>query len=522
MNNKKTITAYLFVAVFSFVLFLSLQGSRLTLHDGSLLGIVFYSLAAYISLTTVSLFLIACIVNFNSKLNVTSEKVEKIKIIAYAAPPLFVFSLYFIAFYPGAMTPDSLDQWSQTITHNFNDWHPVAHTWFIMLTTLFWKSPAAFVIAQITIISLIIGYICYSFEKAGVKKLYIYISLAFLTLIPVNGIFSIILWKDVLYSSMLCLLTVILFNVINTGGDWLQSKINIGVFMVSSLGLSLFRHNGVLIFSITILLFLAIFRKRLLKLYISSAVVVAIYFLITGPIYSYYNVTASDSNEALAIPTQQIASVISLDGKITAEQSAFFNSIFPIELWKTKYNPYSVDPLKFHEDFNKKFIIENKKEFFENWLSLVINNPGIVLKSYLKQTSVVWQINQFDDGEVALFATSIIPKETGEQMGLSNKIISNTLTTNITKLLDQTWRKPNLIMWRPALFTFIIILFIFTLILRGEWRKTLITIPVFLNTAMLLVAIPAQDFRYQYANLLVMCIVFLCALSKENEIAWRK
>lgn len=519
LSRKGKTMAFVFNIFFSSVLFFSLQGSRLTLHNGSIIGKGLVSLAAFLSLNAVTLFLIACIINLRS--DSVNEKVAKIKILIYALPPCLVFSLYFIAYYPAAMTPDSLDQWSQTITHNFNDWHPVAHTWFIMLTTSLWNSPAAFVITQISILSLIIGYMCYSFEKAGVNKLAIYVILAFMSLIPVNGIYSITIWKDVLYSSLLCLFTIILFNIINTGGEWFYNKINIALFVISSLGLSLFRHNGVLVFSITIILFLMIFRKRLFRLYIYSGIVIVFYIIITGPIYNHYNVTASDPNEALAIPTQQVASVIALEGEMNEKQIAFFNSIFPIDLWKSNYNPYSVDPLKFNQEFDKEFLNNNKKEFFSNWFSLVVNNPKIVIKSYLKQISVIWQVNQFDDGVVTLFATSIYPKESGEQMGLSNRVINKAVTSNITKVLDQTWRKPTLVMWRPAIYIFLTILLGFTLILRGEWRKSLITIPIFLNTAMLLVALPAQDFRYLYANLLVMCVVILCSLTKENKIAWR-
>lgn len=518
LSWKAKIAAAFFNIIFSIIIFFSLQGSRLTIHNDSVLGIGFISLAAYLSLSAVSLFFIACIINLSLKSKKTEdENVPRIKIVFYAIFPLLIFFLYFIAFYPAVMTSDSLDQWSQTITHNFNDWHPVAHTWFIMLTTSLWKSPAAFVIIQIFIFSLVIGYMCYSFEKSGVNKLAIYFTLAFMALIPVNGIYSITIWKDILYSVLLCLFTIILFNIINSGGEWLYKKINVMLFLTSSLGMSLFRHNGILVFSITIIIFLIIFRKRFFRLYIFSGMVIFIYIIITSPIYNHYNIPASDPNEALAIPTQQIASVIALDGGISAEQSAFFNSILPTDLWKANYNPYSVDPLKFNEEFNREFLNENKKMFFNNWLSLVINNPKIAIESYLKQTSVIWQINQFDDGVVTLYATSIYPKETGEQMGISSNIISKGITSNITRLLDQTSIKPNLVIWRPAIYTLLIILLAFTLILRGQWRKALIVLPILLNTAMLLVAIPAQDFRYLYANLLIVGVVFLCSLTKENN-----
>lgn len=44
------------------------------------------------------------------------------------------FIINFVAFYPGFMTPDSFQQYSQSITGNYNDWHPpaMAFVWHIL------------------------------------------------------------------------------------------------------------------------------------------------------------------------------------------------------------------------------------------------------------------------------------------------------------------------------------------------------------------------------------------------------
>ena len=48
--------------------------------------------------------------------------------------------------------------------------------------------------------------------------------------------------------------------------------------------------------------------------------------------YSTLEVIPSEPNEALSIPTQQIATILIEDGELTDSQLAYFDRIFPIEL----------------------------------------------------------------------------------------------------------------------------------------------------------------------------------------------
>lgn len=514
-NHKIKIWIYIFHFVFSSLLFLSLLGSR---FDASkpLLGNLIISLLTLLSLMCLVLFITYKLLRYDS--NATGISLTgKYRILIYSIPSLVIYSIYLISYFPGAMSPDSLDQWSQTISHEFNDWHPVAHTWFIMLTTIIWKSPAAFSIVQILIISFVIGYLGYNFEKYGVNKCIIWVSILCMSTIPINGIYSITMWKDILYSACMLLFSIFIFNLIKTKGNWLDTNLNIFLYFISSLGLIMFRHNGLIVFVVTLIILAIIFKSKLKKAYFISIIVVVVHLIITGPLYHFFNVKPSDPNEALAIPTQIIASVIAQDGNLAQEQRAFFNEVLPLEMWKNLYNPYSVDPIKFNEEYNRSFLLENKNEFIKQWLDVSFNNPGLVIKAYLKQVSVVWQIKQFNDGVSTLYLTDIYPKEVGEQMGLASIVINEKITSVINQILNSTWSYPLKIIWRPAIYTFLIILFSFVNILRGKWKYSLISLPVMLNTGMLLAAIPAQDFRYSYGNLLVMFLAFLTVFVGKNS-----
>ena len=61
----------------------------------------------------------------------------------YALPCIAIWSVYLIAFYPGIMSMDSLNQWDQITNfakadYGFTDAHPVGHTLFLWLITSIW------------------------------------------------------------------------------------------------------------------------------------------------------------------------------------------------------------------------------------------------------------------------------------------------------------------------------------------------------------------------------------------------
>ena len=68
--------------------------------------------------------------------------------------------LWLIAYYPGGFTPDSISQLEQVLTGNYNNWHPVLHTWLSFWIP--WKlfhSPAGIILYQILLFSLAVGYL---------------------------------------------------------------------------------------------------------------------------------------------------------------------------------------------------------------------------------------------------------------------------------------------------------------------------------------------------------------------------
>jgi hypothetical protein len=89
------------------------------------------------------------------------------KWLLFALPLFLVCFFYLLIYWPGLMSPDSLDQWNQLSTGIFNDWHPAFHTFFEWALTRLWGSPASIALFQIFAMGSLVGWGLAEFEKMG-------------------------------------------------------------------------------------------------------------------------------------------------------------------------------------------------------------------------------------------------------------------------------------------------------------------------------------------------------------------
>jgi Family of unknown function (DUF6020) len=432
------------------------------------------------------------------------------RIVLYSVSIILVWLIYLIAYYPAIMSSDSLSQWNQSIKNSYWDGHPVIHTLFVKLIISIYHSPAAIALLQIMITAIIIGFALYSFEKYEVKQIYLLLTTLFFIVVPTFGFMSIILWKDILFSAFLLLYTIIIINIVYTKGEYLLSSRNrVFIIFISSI-ICLFRHNGLIIFIGTNMILLLWYKVKLKDNLIILISTLIIYFLIKGPFYNYLNVSRDTSNEALAIPTQQIAYVIKSNGNVEESEAVYFNSILPLEEWKKSYNMFSVDPIKMHKNFNKEIIIKDVGKFLRTWISVVRKNPGLCYKAYINQINIIWNYNSV----VNIAHMRIIEND----LGLKNVVLNEKISNLVKELFNKTTgTKLAWILWKPATYMYLSILFIVIAALRYEKSMIIIIAPMILNIFTYLIAIPAPEFRYFYSNLLIFPFIFLTNCSKKDK-----
>lgn len=418
-------------------------------------------------------------------------------------------SFYLIAYFPGFMSVDSISQWSQMVQFKFNSWHPVISTLFYYLCTRLWNSPAAVALAQIIILTAVLVYGIKVLIKLKVKKVVLAITLILFALYPTNGLMVINLWKDILYSIMLLWCTIILIEIVSSKGKWLGPRKHRVYFIINFLGIIFLRHNGILTFAFVIISLGIIYKEYRKKSIGITIIVVLLYLLVSGPVFNLLKVVKEPSVEALGIPMQQVAAVIKNKGMLNQYQKEFFNRILPLDTWAQEYNPYSTNPIKFHSKFDVEYAAAHKKEFLNYWAIAVFNNPKIAIEAYLKHTSMIWRVNPYKDA----YTYILTPDISKNDMGLESTILNNGITYRANRILAYTMDTDKMVFfWRPALWLYIsLIAGLLIARIRGK-EYLLLLIPMVSNSMAFMAATPAQDFRYQYANLLVAAILVPLAI----------
>lgn len=159
-----------------------------------------------------------------------------------------VFEMYHSAQYPGGMSPDTLEQYSQALGESaYNDWHPVLHT--LLYFTLPLKAGGSLdtvVSLQLLYFSLACGYLVYILFKNGCNTPFAAFISFYIWLNPYLAAYLMYPWKDMAMMTFAIILVGYYTQILCTDGEWLENKFNLLLFSALSVLCGFMRHNAVL------------------------------------------------------------------------------------------------------------------------------------------------------------------------------------------------------------------------------------------------------------------------------------
>lgn len=286
------------------------------------------------------------------------------KILVFSISAVFVFIvllLWFFAYYPGSFSPDSIGQYSQVITGEYGDWHPVWHTFlfFTIPITLF-KNPAAIVIIQIIYFSLIIGYLALVvFEMSNIKVTIT--TILFIMLNPYTGYILLYPWKDVAFSMGGLLSGVIVIKLLSKKES--IKIVEIILFSIVLISTTLFRHNAILYTLPLLLVFIISLNDKKKSLYLVCCSVVFL-LIIKVAFYGYLGVEKPGQRviESTGLPLTVIGNVAKETPELMDEElSDFVYTIATPEQWQESYYCGNFNSIKWA---GAKLDIVEEKGFF--------------------------------------------------------------------------------------------------------------------------------------------------------------
>lgn len=418
---------------------------------------------------------------------------------------------YLAIFFPAIMSPDSIDQWIQAAgkTGLYNH-HPVAHT-LLMRYTIFLthNNPIGYSIAQIITLSFFMALSVWWLYKKGLQKKIVYLILGFFALHPLNGLYSMTVWKDVTFSIFLALLTLVIAEIILEERNENKNNLYFVFLSIIALGVMLFRNNGIYIVLPSALLMIIVLKNIRRKLGLSFFLAISSYLLITGPIFTYYDIKKSSLTESLGIPIQQISRTVYENGEISAKDRASIEAVIPIEEVREHYTTAGVDPIKFNGKFKISVIERNKREYFILWRNLFFDNPRLYVSAYLDATRGFW--NPISRN------WSVYYDIYQNKYGLVQNNNLPQLRAKILRFVEWAqYHPPYYFFWSGINFNYLMLIFSAPFIYRKKYKYLLVIVPFVLNWATLLIATPiATSTRYVYSSFLIFPIVIFLSLKND-------
>ena len=418
----------------------------------------------------------------------------------YALPCIGVWLIYLLAFWPGMMSPDSLDQWEQARSSHFIDHHPAPHTMVIWLVMHIWPSPAAMALLQIVALAVVFGFTMSELERWGVPTWVRIVLTALFCLAPVNAAMTITLWKDVLYSIAMMAVFSLLLRVVRTRGAWLQPWRNRALLALLLAAVALFRHNGLplAVFVLaTAFVLLSAHRWRIGTVGLLWAL---IYLVVRGGVYSLVGVEPMSRAFSLYYSVHQVAAFVHSGVPLSEQDKAFLSQMQPLERWRDDYTCYGGDPTFWSKPFDHAFLQAHADAFTGLWLRLIREHPEILVRHLFCINSINWRIIPAPDSYMYVVQNGIAPNT----FGLEQHALLPQLTPPLQGVLGWFHRTGQGWIWRPALYFYLTLFAVVICALRRRDSGVLLLAAISIgNIAVMMLLTPAQDLRYQYGVVMI-------------------
>lgn len=487
----------------------------------------------YILLTIVGLYVVfyAVVRYVIVKLSVACETVEvghfPIKLwLIYSGIALLCMLPLFLLNFPGTMTVDSFDQLQQArgIT-GYSDHHPWMHTLLIQMFFLIGNGItgnvtagiATYIFAQMAIVAISVGYAIACLAESGMKKCWQIGVLLGFVLYPYNLAYAITMWKDIIFSAGVLILTVTIYRIV-------VLKVRVGVrdislFTVCGLGMCLLRHNG---FYAYILLMVVIVCYRIIaksnkqttiKLGVIALSTIAMVLIVRGPVQNACGVEEGDYGHNLAIPLQQIARVVAYNGDYSDQDAKKLEKINSILYIQNNYEPGGADNMiQWLVAGDNDYFMQHKGDYIGLWLKLGIKNPNAYMMAFLDQTKGYYTTMMPE--QIAYYG--ILPNnddlDNAPLIGARVRIKINELCSKIQDVLPVY-----AIGYSMGALMLILMLFAGIEICRGRYEMLLVYLPVVALMCSIVIAAPlVADMRYAYSLMLAMPTLTAMTLGKSR------
>lgn len=311
---------------------------------------------------------------------------------------------YIIAFYPAILSPDPSNQIKQFFgleTHYIEgvnlidkdvlitNHHPVLHTALlggsVKIGRMLGSDNFGLFIYSMIQISIFVSVLAFSIKYMKKLKTPYFlrgITLLIYSLVPVFPFYAMSAVKDVIFTSLVILYNIMLFELIKNKEKIKIKQIFIYIFLM--LMIMLFRNNGIYMIVLSFPFLFLIKKENRLKLGIILIIPILLYQGYSKVLLPALHITPGSIREVLSIPFQQTARYVKYYKHLTDEEIEIIDKLLNYDTLASRYNPVLSDPVK--KQFNKDYTNEDLKKYFKVWFNGFMNRPCIYAEATIHNT----------------------------------------------------------------------------------------------------------------------------------------
>lgn len=440
------------------------------------------------------------------------------EVLCAAMPLLVVGSALLVIFLPAIMTTDSLNQWAQAASGNFDDAHPVLYAFYLWAVRQIVPSPTMAAALQMAALALASGWLATVVRRAcNAPRWTSSAGGLLLALYPLTAISSITLWKDVPYATSVVALTAFVVGNVMLSRSHLRHWYNCLALVVIAACCMALRHNGP---PVAVACFLILLLRPGTRLRVLACLLLAgcTMWAIKGPVAD--SVGTHRTSAAYMAYTHHLSAHLA-SGQLpdSAADNAVLDAIDSgASDWR--YRCSVVNNTIFNDAYDIPTAVRHQGDLFRIWLGMALKRPDIEIDHVLCASGMVWRYRVSEPLYLYVFGLEMGEGRTLQwiQPGLDGP-------PQASPLPETAWRigrallKPELQpAWRPA--PFLVALCLLSVI---GWARTrdrrvlLVALPVLVHSAVLMAAIIAQDARYQLPLYIIcLCVAPALALARRQ------
>lgn len=438
---------------------------------------------------------------------------------------LIIYFPLILAFSPGNMYIDSYSQWGQAMGGiPLSDWHPVLTTLLMKISYKIIGTPVVYTLMQVMGSIMVLTYFSKQLLDLQLKRSYILLAVStilFTTLLLSN---MVTLYKDNLYNLSLVLVTLFLVRIYFIEPTWVQHWSSKIIFAFNFNVVLLGRHNGFYVGIAFLVIWLLFSFDKWKEVAMITCLTALIFMGYHTVLEQRYTIEPGSPSEKYSMVLQHIGAVVDAGKPLTEKQNEFLDQILPRATWQEKYTPVMIDPVKFHQDFNKEFINTHQKELLKNWLTIGQQYPLLYLRAELQQIRPLWDVNGWEHGlpGTQMFHYMInSPKAYYDPYLQYYDFAVEPLRDLIAEWSYQ--QAPHDGVHKPFITSVasvsILVLFAcsFSVLFAKRWTYLLILLPSLLHLGTLCLAMPAYNIRYILAPVItsmMLAIIFKVVSTK--------